>query len=96
MVYEWGNQLNVIGIHSNFEGLPVADEKLIAAKEEFYIRFPFYKDYRQNNTYYKYNALGTPHWLLADSMGHQIYAIFGSDPNNALLRLDLRIKELLT
>ena len=40
-------------------------------------------------------AGGTPHWILVDESGAVVYSIFGSDPNNALLRLDLSMEELL-
>jgi hypothetical protein len=43
-----------------------------------------------------YNAGGTPHWILVDKEGNLEYSIFGSDPNNALLRLDFKINELLS
>ncbi len=36
----------------------------------------------------------TPHWILVDENTNLNYSIFGSDPNNALLRLDLKIQEL--
>lgn len=94
MVYEYGNELNVIGIHSNFEGVDFNTEQFQKAKEDFYIRFDFFKDKNFNTTFLDYGAGGTPHWILVNEDGLLVYSIFGSDPNNALLRLDLKIKEL--
>ena len=95
VVYEHGEAINVLGIHTNFEGVDFAKEKFQKAKEELYIRFPFYKDRNYNTTFLNYGAGGTPHWILTDKNGNVVYSIFGSAPNNALLRLDLKMKELL-
>lgn len=93
IVYE-DSGVQVIGIHTRFEGRTYSDEELMAAKEEFYIRFPYYRDIPEAKTFNEYKAGGTPHWLLVNKDGVVIQSIFGSDPNNALLRLDLKIKEL--
>jgi peroxiredoxin len=95
LVYENGDKLQVVGIHTNFEGVDFKLARFEKAQEEFYIRFPFYKDYNFNTTFLDYQAGGTPHWILVDKQGKIAYTIFGSDPNNALLRLDLRIGEIL-
>ena len=95
IVYENGEHINVIGIHTNFEGVDFPLEKFEKAKEEFYIRFPFYKDKNYDTTFLNYGAGGTPHWILVDKNGRVDYSIFGSDPNNALMRLDFKINELL-
>ncbi|MCB0687098.1 MAG: hypothetical protein KDC53_11250 [Saprospiraceae bacterium] len=95
MVYENGESLQVLGIHSNFSGHDLKDELLINGKKNYYIRFPYFKDKNFDTTFINYGAGGTPHWLLVDAMGNVCYSIFGSDPNNALLRLDLRIAEML-
>ena len=95
VVYEKGDQINVIGIHTDFEGVDFPKEKFEAAQAEFYIRFPFFKDFNFDTTFLNYGAGGTPHWILVDQEGKVIYSIFGSDPNNALLRLDLKMDELL-
>ena len=94
MVVENQDNLNVIGIHSNFEGVDFSLEKFQKAKDDFFIRFDFFKDKNFNTTFLDYGAGGTPHWLLVDEKGNLVYSIFGSDPNNALLRLDLKIKEV--
>ena len=61
VVYENGNNINVMGIHTNFEGLDFPIEKFIRAKEEFYIRFPIYRDHNYDTTFLNYGAGGTPH-----------------------------------
>ncbi len=95
MVVEKGENISVLGIHSSFEGIPLSDQKLISAKEEFFIRFPYFRDQNEMSSFKLFQAGGTPHWLLVDQFGNLAYSIFGSDPNNALLRLDLKISELL-
>lgn len=95
VVYEKGEKVNVLGIHTNFEGVDFNQDRFEKAKEEFYIRFPFYKDKKYNTTFLDYGAGGTPHWILVDGKGKVVYSIFGSDPNNALLRLDFKLDELL-
>ncbi|MBT8221284.1 MAG: TlpA family protein disulfide reductase [Bacteroidia bacterium] len=94
IAYENEGTMHVLGIHTNFEGVDVSKEKFLKAKEEFYIRFPFFKDYNYDTTFLNYGAGGTPHWILVDEEGNVVYSIFGSDPNNALLRLDYMINEL--
>jgi len=94
IVYENGDSINVVGIHTHFEGPETTDEKLLAAKEEFYIRFPYYRDAGFASTFYKYKAGGTPHWVVVDENGIVVESLFGSDPNRALLRLDYILSEL--
>ena len=95
IVYENGDKMKVLGIHTNFEGIDFPVERFEKAKKDFYIRFPFFKDKNFDTTFLNYDAGGTPHWILVDENGKVNYSIFGSDPNNALLRLDLKISELL-
>lgn len=95
IVFELGDEINVMGIHTNFEGVDYPTKRFQEAKKEFYFRFPFYKDKNFNTTFWDYKAGGTPHWVLVDKEGKVVYSIFGSDPNNALLRLDLKMRELL-
>lgn len=95
VVYEKGNSIKVIGIHTNFEGVDFSIGQFQIAKEQYVIRFPFFKDYNFDTTFLDYGAGGTPHWILVDANGIVKYSIFGSDPNNALLRLDYKIDELI-
>ena len=83
-----------MGIHTNFEGIDFPTDRFKQAREEFYIRFPFFRDKNYDTTFLNYGAGGTPHWILVDKEGDVAYSIFGSDPNNALLRLDLKMSEL--
>jgi len=95
VVVENGENVNVVGIHTRFEGPEYMLEDFQKAKEDYFIRWPFYKDDGQASTFHKYEAGGTPHWILLNEEGKLEYSIFGSDLNNALLRLDLRINELI-
>lgn len=95
IVFEQSHEINVLGIHTNFEGIDFPISKFKKAKEDYHIRFPFYKDANFDTTFLDYGAGGTPHWVLVDENWNVVYTIFGSDPNNALLRLDLKISELL-
>jgi peroxiredoxin len=95
MVYENEQDLKVIGIHTRFKGPTYELEAIEKVKKEYHVRFPFYKDANGMFTFNLYQAGGTPHWILIDKDGKVVYSIFGSDPNNALLRLDLKINELL-
>ncbi|MCB0664894.1 MAG: TlpA family protein disulfide reductase [Saprospiraceae bacterium] len=94
LVFE-GKDLSVVGIHSRFEGKRHLLSELKEAKKEFHIRFPYFQDRNDKNTFEKYQAGGTPHWILIDKNGNLAYSIFGSSPNNALLKLELKISELL-
>ncbi|MEM9921422.1 MAG: TlpA disulfide reductase family protein [Bacteroidota bacterium] len=94
VVFEKGDGINVLGIHTNFEGVDFSKQRFESAREEFYIRFPFYKDINYDTTFLNYGAGGTPHWILVDKEGKVVYSIFGSDPNNALLRLEYVMNEL--
>ncbi len=95
LVYENTDKINVLGIHTHFEGPEKTLEELIEAKEQYFIRFPYYKDSGFAETFYTYEAGGTPHWIIVDKDGIVIESIFGSDPNRALLRIDLHLKQLL-
>lgn len=94
IVYENGDFINVLGIHTHFEGPETSDKKLLEAKEELYIRFPYYRDFGFASTFHSYEAGGTPHWVVVNEEGIVLDSIFGSDPNRALLKLDYIIEEL--
>lgn len=95
MKVEYGDQFNVIGIHSQLEGPEYSNETLIEEMKKLHVRFPVFKDLELRATFEKYGALGTPHWFLVNEEGRVVKSIFGSDPNRGLLRLDLSIKELM-
>ncbi len=94
IVYE-NKGIQVVGIHSSFEGPPITKSALVSAKDELYVRFPYFKDKADHQTFQKYGALGTPHWVIINADGRVEYSLFGSEPNNALMRLDLKIAEIL-
>ena len=95
IVYENSDYINVVGIHTDFHQTDFDTKQFIKAKEEFHIRFPFYRDQEFDKTFTDYGAGGTPHWIILDSEGIVKYSLFGSDPNNALLKLDYKIAEIL-
>ncbi|MBY0536593.1 MAG: redoxin domain-containing protein [Chitinophagaceae bacterium] len=95
LVYENEDKINVIGIHTHFEGPEKTQNELESAKTELFIRFPYYKDAGFAETFHIYQAGGTPHWIIVDKNGIIIESIFGSDPNRALLRIDLHLKQLI-
>ncbi len=47
-----------------------------------------------SNTFNTYAVGRTPHLMLADNKGKVAQSLFGADPNNTLLRSDLKIYEL--
>ena len=69
IVFENGENMNVIGIHTHFEGPETTTERLLEAKDEFFIRFPYFKDTGFASTFHKYKAGGTPHWVIVDEKG---------------------------
>ena len=96
MAYEYTDKINIIGIHSNFEGPEYNDDDIVEKLKSLYVRFPVFKDSGLASTFYKYQAAGTPHWILVNREGNVIRTIFGSDPNRALLRLDYALTEELS
>ena len=63
MVYEYGDQLPVLGIHSNFEGVDFTKEEFQQAKEKYYIRFPFYRDQNFIRTFSRQEGPAGLLWL---------------------------------
>jgi peroxiredoxin len=86
--------VEIIGIHSKFKGGPIDWQELKDAKQKYYFRFPYFQDAQLSSTFFRFRALGTPHWFLLDENGKTVFSLFGSDPNNGLLKLDLAIEEL--
>ena len=95
MIYENGDKLQVLGIHTNYGRHTYVQAQFENAREAYYLRFPFYEDQNFDATFMDYGGVGTPHWILADKNGVVVYTIFGSDPNNALLRLEYSLGALL-
>lgn len=67
---ELEDKVNVGGIHTRFEGHKYTKAHFDKAKEDYHIRFPFYVDANLADAFHKYNAGGTPHWILADKEGN--------------------------
>lgn len=86
--------VNVLGIHSRIRPKEISLERVRNAKAQFHIRFPYYQDHASSTTFHRYGSRGTPQWLLLDAEGQLVYSLYGSDPNNGLLKLDLAIAEL--
>ena len=95
MVYEHGGKINVLGIHSNFEGPEYTNGEIIEHLKSLHVRFSVFRDSGLATTFHDYLAGGTPHWILVNKDGEVIRSIFGSDPNRALLWLDYAINEEL-
>ncbi|HCU45602.1 MAG TPA: TlpA family protein disulfide reductase [Sphingobacterium sp.] len=95
MVFEHSGKINVLGIHSNFEGPEYSNGEIIQSLNALHVRFPFFRDLGLATTFFNYQAGGTPHWILINKEGIVIRSIFGSDPNRALLWLDYAIMEEL-
>ncbi|MEL6526343.1 MAG: TlpA disulfide reductase family protein [Chloroflexota bacterium] len=84
-------EVAVVGIHTNFEGLPHEKPAVLDALQAHDIQFPvFYDD--GHATYTAYEAGGTPHWILLDEEGNIERSIFGSQPN-AVQRLSYALIE---
>lgn len=84
--------LNVVGIHSNFGGMPYSIEQVQSEIEKRELSFPVLMD-DQHATYDLFEAEGTPHWILLDDGGTIQKSIFGSQPN-AQQRLTYGMMEL--
>lgn len=93
MVYEHQDKINVLGIHSNFEGPEYSDDDITSTLDLLHVRFPFFRDSGLAATFHDYQAAGTPHWILVNKDGIVLRSIFGSEPNRALLWLDYAINE---
>lgn len=96
MKYEYQDKLNVIGIHSNFQGPEYTDEQILRNMKKLYARFNSYRDAGLATTFHDYEGGGTPHWIVIDENGIVVESIFGSDPNRALLRLDYKFQEMIS
>ena len=95
LAFEYGDKINILGIHTHFEGPDYSDAELLTQMDALYTRFPVYRDAGLATTFHDYQAGGTPHWVLVDAEGLVVKSIFGSSPDRALLWLDYAIKERL-
>ena len=94
LIVDKNMDVKVLGIHSNFNGADFDRDEFNSAREEFYIRFPMFRDANFDTSFLNFGAGGSPHWILVDKEGIVRYSIFGSDPDNALLRLDYMLEIL--
>lgn len=95
LAYEYQKEfknLQVIGIHSNFDTKKVTelDIKSIFTINE--LPFPIYID-PNHEVYDQFNAEGTPQWLLINSKGEMYRSIFGSQ-SGAQNRLSYALDQL--
>lgn len=84
-------EVQVVGIHTNFEAMSYEKDSVQTAMQEQGIQFPVYYD-DGHATYSAYQAGGTPHWILLDEQGAIERSIFGSQPN-AVTRLSYSLME---
>ena len=85
--------LQFIGIHTSFEkGSDFAPARIQAVVEYFDLPYPVYLD-DGDATFLRYEAGGTPHWILIDADGIIRKSIFGS-MDGARQRLDYALEEV--
>lgn len=96
LAYEYQLQfdnLNVIGVHSNFNGEVVdqaAIEEIFVSKE---LPFTMYQD-MDHRAYDHFDCEGTPHWVLFTPDGEVFRSFFGSQLGNQN-RLEYALEALL-
>lgn len=86
-------QIQVIGIHSNFNSNKITEDDIKSIFTIKEIPFPIFID-ENHQLYDEFECEGTPHWLLIDKNGVVINSIFGSQ-SNAQNRLYYSIDELI-
>lgn len=86
-------EIQVVGIHTSFNGLPVSksDVKSIFTLNE--LPFPIFLDLG-GTVYDQFNSLGTPQWVLVTKDGLLARTIFGSQ-DAAKNRLSYALQELI-
>lgn len=84
--------LQVIGIHTRFEGPEYSRAQVEGISQVYNLTFPVFLD-QGHETYDLFGAEGTPHWILANERGELVKSLFGSMPNT-LQRLDFSLQEL--
>ncbi|MFK7924277.1 MAG: TlpA family protein disulfide reductase [Bacteroidia bacterium] len=86
-------EIEVIGIHTRFEGPEYSPAQVDEIRQLLKIDFPMYID-EGKETWQAFAAEGTPHWVLIDAEGNIHRSVFGSMPG-ALQRLDFVLREML-
>lgn len=86
-------QLQILGIHTTFEGPKYSLEQVRGILSLHKITFPVFID-KERQTYQLFGAEGTPHWLWVSPTGTVEKSIFGS-MGNAQQRLWNTLEESL-
>ena len=95
LAYKYGQEnenLQVIGIHSNFGKGEVTEEDIKSIFTTKELPFPIYLD-NEHKVYDQFNSEGTPQWLLITKEGELYRSIFGSQ-SNAQNRLMYAVESL--
>lgn len=74
------SNLQVIGIHSNFNDLPVSEAEIKSIFTIDELPFPIYID-PGHKVYDQFNSEGTPQWLIINKDGSLYRSVFGSQEN---------------
>ena len=69
--------IQLVVVHVQFKSRPVSHDDILAVFTDKTPPFPIYLD-ENAAMYTKYEAEGTPHWLIFDSNGRLAHSIFGS------------------
>lgn len=84
-------EMYLIGVHTEPGRPRYSDQEILEEWEALAMPYPLFKD-QGRQTYERYRAEGTPHWIWINSEGLLLRSIFGSQPN-AIQRLDLLLLE---
>ena len=84
--------LQVIGIHSNFNSNKVTEEDIKSIFTIDELPFPIYID-KDHKVYDQFNSEGTPQWLLINTNGELERSIFGSQ-SGSQNRLSYALEQL--
>lgn len=84
--------LQVVGIHTNFEGVHYLPGQIASFIDKANVPYPVFQD-DGKKTYQLFQAEGTPHWILLNREGLKLKSIFGS-MGNAIHRLDYGLMEI--
>lgn len=96
LAYEYQQQykqLQVIGIHSNFNSNKVTEEDIKSIFTIDKLPFPIYID-ENHQIYDQFKSEGTPQWILITDKGTLFRSIFGSQLN-VQNRLSYAIEDLM-
>lgn len=86
-------KLQLVVVHADFPSMPVSRDELLAIFTAAQPPFPIYRDPGARE-YHRYEAEGTPHWLLFQADGTLSHSFFGSQ-KGAQNRLYYALEECL-